>query len=145
MGLKRWWRNRFGKDVRVFRDDEIIEAYVLAGAEMGSVVSMIYMGECVGFDRLLDQWQLTEKAYSGLGYRTLSIDDFVSFGGWGKSIDHLVRVPRKEGETEVFHAAYYRQRYHRKMFISEAIGKAFQGEVAMAQYEMPSTDHLKQG
>lgn len=142
--LTKWYRRNFGKDKQTFRNDEVIEAYVLAGAEIGSAVSYIYMGECIGFDKLLDQWEATEKAYSGLGYRTLSIDDFVNYGGWGKSIEDKLRVPRKEGEPEVFHAKYYRETFFKKVGMSDAVIKAMQGEAAVGHYMMPSTDHLKQ-
>ena len=143
--LSRWYRRNFGKDKQTFRDDEVVEAYMAAGCEIGSAVSYIYMGECIGFDKLLDQWEATEKAYSALGFRTLSIDDFVSAGGWGKDIAELVRVPRKEGEREVFHAAFYREHYFQKMGgMHEAVLKAMSGEVATGTYAVPSTDHLKQ-
>jgi hypothetical protein len=144
MGLKRWWRRNFAKDKQAFRNDEVIEAYIAAGCEIGQAVSYIYMGECVGFDKLLDQWETTEKAYSALGYRTLSIDDFTGTA-WGHSIDELVRVPRKEGEPEVFHAAFYREHFFQKVGMNEAVIKAMSGEAAVGHYAVPSTEHLKQG
>jgi len=144
MGLRRWWRRNFAKDKQAFRNDEVIEAYFAAGAEFGSVVSMIYMGECIGFDKLLDLWETTEKAYSDLGYRTLSIDDFVSLS-WGHSVDGLMRVPRKEGEPVVLHAPYYREHFFGKVGINSAVLKAMQGEVAVGHYMVPTTEHLKQG
>lgn len=145
MGLMAWWRRKFGKDVKTFTDDEKVEAYVTAGAEIGSAVSYIYMGECIGFDKLLDQWEAAEKAYSDLGYRTLSIDDFTSYGGWGHDIEPLLRVPRKEGEKPVYHAAYYREHFFGKVGMSDVVKKALSGEVAVGNYAVPSTDHLKQG
>jgi hypothetical protein len=142
MGIRAWWRRKFGKDVPTFTSDEIVQAYVTAGIEFGDVVSMIYMGECIGFDELFEKWEDAEKAYAGLGYRTLSIDDFISAGGYGTDIDPLLRVPRKEGETVVFHAAYYREHFlHRNMMVSvtpvEGGSGAFTG-----QYIRPSTAHL---
>lgn len=144
MGLRAWWRRKFGKDISTFTDDQKVEAYVMAGGEMGSAVSYIYMGECIGFDKLLDQWEATERAYSELGFRTLSIDDFTSYGGYGKEVDHLLRVPRKQGEPVVFHAAYYREHFFKRVGMSDAVKKAMQGEVAVGHYQVPSTDHLKQ-
>ena len=143
MGIKAWWRRNFGKDAKTFANEEIVQAYVMAGGEFGSVVSMIYMGECVGFEKLFEQWERTEEAYAGLGYRTLSIDDFVGFGGWGHSIDPLLRVPRKEGEEPVRHATYYREHFLGKCGMSEAVVKAMSGEVAVGHYAVPSTEHLK--
>ena len=143
MGLKAWWRGKFGKDVKTFTNEEIVTAYVNAGAEFGDVVSYIYMGECIGFADLLAQWEKTEAAYAELGYRTLSIDDFVSFGGYGKSIDDLLKVPRKEGEKAVLHAAYYRENFLGKVGMNAAVIEAMQGHAAVGHYVMPSTDHLK--
>jgi hypothetical protein len=134
MGIRTWWQRKFGKDVSAFSDDQKIEAYYLAGCEIGNAASYVYMGECVGFDKLLDQWEVTERAYSALGFRALSIDDFIRCGGWGHDIDHLMRVPRKEGEPEVFHAAYYREHF---MGMSNAVTRAL--------HAVPTTEHLKQG
>ncbi len=144
MSIKAWWRRKFGKDAKTFANEEVVQAYVMAGGEIGSAVSYIYMGECIGFDKLLDQWEKTEKAYAELGYRTLSIDDFTGFGGWGKDIEQLLRQPRKEGEKPVYHAAYYREHYFGKMGMSSIVQKALQGEVACGNYEVPTTEHLKE-
>jgi hypothetical protein len=144
MGLRAWWRRKFGNNVRTFTDEQTVEAYVMAGAEMGSAVSYIYMGECIGFDKLLGQWEATEKAYVDLGFRTLSIDDFVRYGGYAASIDKLLRVPRKRNEKPVYHAAYYRERFFEKVGMSGAVVKALHGEAAVGCYVRPSTDHLKE-
>jgi len=143
MGLKAWWRKTFGKDAKTFTDEEKVQSYVMAGTQMGDAVSYIYMGECVGFGELLDKWEAAERAYADLGYRTLSIDDFTSYGGYGLNIEKLFRVPRKEGEPVVLHAAYYRQKYFRKMGRSSVIEEALKGNVAVGNYEVPTTDHLK--
>jgi hypothetical protein len=146
MGLRAWWRRNFGKDISTFTDDQKVEAYTLAGGEIGSAVSCIYLGECIGFDKLLDQWEVTERAYSALGFRTLSIDDFTSYArDYGTDVNRLLRVPRKQGEPVVLHAAYYREHFFRKVGMHEAVKKALGGEVAVGNYVMPSTDHLKQG
>ena len=144
MGFSAWWRRKFGKDIKTFTDDQKVEAYVMAGGEIGSAVSYIYMGECIGFDKLLDSWEEAEKAYAALGFRTLSIDDFTSFGGWGKPIEDKLRVPRKAGEPVIFHAAYYRENFFGKVGMSDVVKKALGGEVACGNYAVPSTDHLKQ-
>lgn len=145
MGLLKWARNKWGKDVKTFSNEQVIEAYVAAGAQMGDAVSYIYMGECIGFDKLLDQWEASEKAYSDLGFRTLSIDDFTSYGGYGRPIDHLLRVPRKNGEPPILHAAYYREHFFGKIGMSDAVKQALSGEVAVGHYQVPSSEHLKQG
>lgn len=145
MGLLAWWRRKFGKDVKTFSDDQKVEAYVTAGAEIGSAVSYIYMGECIGFDKLLDQWEASEKAYSDLGFRTLSIDDFTSYGGYGTEIAPLLRVPRKQGEPVILHAAYYRKHFFRRAGRQVDFDKVFKdGDVFTGTYQVPSTEHLKQ-
>ncbi len=144
MGLKAWWRRTFGKDVPTFKNDEKVQAYVMAGGEFGSAVSYIYLGECVGFTELLEHWETTERAYAEMGFRTLSIDDFRGFGGYGIDIDPLLRVPRKKGEEPVYHAAYYRDHFLGKVSMSEAVTRAFQGEASVGTYEVPSTEHLKE-
>ena len=80
---------------------------------------------------LLDHWEKTEQAYAAMGFKTLSVDDFRSFGGYGIDIEPLLRVPRKAGEEPMFHAAYYRDHFLGTVSMSEAVSKAFQGEAAV--------------
>jgi hypothetical protein len=140
-GLKAWWRRLFGTDVATFSNDQVISAYALAGTEFGDVVSLIYMGECIGFDALFEQWEAAEQAYSRLGFRTLSVDDFVAAGGWGRDIDPLLRVPRKEGEPVILHAAYYRQHFLHQTLIVNVSPVGVAGTV-VAEYVCPSSAHL---
>lgn len=144
MGLKAWWRRNFAKDRETFRNDEVIEAYVMAGGEFGSAVSYIYMGECVGFEDMLQKWEQAEKAYAEMGYKTLSVDDFTSFGGYGTDIEPLLRQPRKVGEEPVFHATYYRENFLGAASMNDAVKKALSGEAAVGHYVRPSTEHLKE-
>lgn len=143
MSLKSWWRNKFGVDVPTITNNDIVNAYVTAGAMMGDAVGMIFMGECIGFGDMLDRWEETEKAYAELGFRTLSIDEFVEFGYKGHDIEHLFRVPRKVGEQSALHAAYYRENFFKKMNMHEAVKEAFGGVVGCGMFEVPSTQHLK--
>jgi len=139
MGIRAWWRRKFGKDISTFTDEEKVTAYVMAGCEMGGAVSYIYMGEQVGFDKLLDQWETAEKAYAGLGFRTLSVDDFMRTA-WGHSIDGLLRIPRRQGEKPVYHAVYYREHFFGKIGMLDIVKLA----IASGNYMVPSTEHLKE-
>ena len=65
-----------------FLSDRTVEArYVRAGGRFGDAVSYVYMGECIGFKRMLHAWARWEKEYARRGYRTLSLDTFEEYGG----------------------------------------------------------------
>lgn len=140
MGLKRWWQEKFGKRIQARRDEKVIEAYLTAGAQFGDVVSYLYMGECVGFEELLAKWEVAERAYAALGYRTLSIDDFEQLGGWGKPVE--LYVARQEGEEPVYHAAYYRQNYLHKVKPAIDFAELVKGHVQSGNWAVPTTKHL---
>lgn len=120
------------------------DSYLEAGAEFGDAVSHIYMGECIGFPGMLEKWESWEREYSALGYRTLSIDDFVSIGGWGKDPEELgFGEMRRDGEKPIFHARYYREHYLGKANRHPAIRAAFDGFASSGEYFLPTTNHLK--
>lgn len=81
--------------------------YVNAGADFGDAVSYDFLGECVGFDKLFKRWAGWEREYARRGYRTISLDAFIGFGGYGEPIDNLVGVKREEGEEPIYHADHY--------------------------------------
>lgn len=85
--------------------------YSNAGARFGGDVSYIYMGECLGFRNHLKKWARWEKEYSGRGFRTVSIDDFIRAGGYGENISSLLGIKRAENENPVLHAELYRKTY----------------------------------
>jgi hypothetical protein len=93
------------------RREYIVEQYVRSGAVFGEALSYLYMGECVGFHGMKERWTQLERLYAGLGYRTISLESFVEYGGYGKAIDHLVRVKRADDEQPVFHSVTFQQRY----------------------------------
>lgn len=143
--ITKTFRKMLGKPVKVtpITDDQLVESYVLHGSEFGSVVSMIYMGECVGFEELLTAWENAEAHYAELGYRTLTVDAFVSYGGWGHDIADLVRVPRDIGEEPVYHARYYREHFLGQCPPAIDFNKmAADGEIQSGNYAVPSTEHL---
>jgi hypothetical protein len=101
----------FARHYAIVRREWVVEQYVRAGAVFGEALSYLYMGECVGFHSMKERWAKLERLYAELGYRTIPLEDFVEYGGYGKSIDHLVRVRRPDGEDAVFHAVTFAQNY----------------------------------
>lgn len=90
---------------RKFLSDRSVEkSYVQAGAEFGNAVSYVYMGKCAGFEILLDTWAKWEKEYSERGYRTISLDYFIEFGGYGTDKNSMLRIKMDTNEKPVFHA-----------------------------------------
>ncbi len=49
-----------------------------------------------------DELDRLEVAYADLGYRILSVDDWIDHGGYGKDIERLWLVKRFPGERPVF-------------------------------------------
>lgn len=123
-------------------DEEVVQRYIDAGAIFGDAVSYIYMGECVGFEDRLKDWEEAEQAYAALGYRTISLDDFVSFGGYGKELQGLT-VARDEGEAPIYHAVYYRVHFLGRCSPVINFDEMMKtGEAQVGTYAVPSTKHL---
>lgn len=76
--------------------------YLDRGAFIGDALSYSYMGKAVGFDKILLRLVSWEEEYARRGFMPISLDDFVDFGGYGKDISDLLRVPH-QGKP-VFHA-----------------------------------------
>lgn len=95
----------------VIRREYIVEQYIRSGAVFGEALSYLHMGECVGFQGMKERFAKLERLYADLGYRTIPLEDFLEYGGYGKAIDHLVRVKRAEGEEPILHAITFQQRY----------------------------------
>ena len=91
-------------------DKQVEEKYVEAGADFGDALSYEYsMGKCVVFDGMCLEWARWEFEYSKRGYRTISLDDFVDLGGYGKPLKGL-SVKRKPKEQIILYAVLYRQK-----------------------------------
>lgn len=110
-----WWR-------KFLSDNQVASRYVCAGSHVGSVVNYFYreegmgfsMGRCSGFEELLDRWDGWEQEYARRGFRTISLDAFVEYGGQGFPINHFVGQRRYENESPVFHAQMYGAEYLRR-------------------------------
>lgn len=132
--------------------DKMVEKkYIKAGAAFGDAVSYIYMGRCVGFEKLFENWRKWEAEYARRGYHTVSLDDFIEYGGYGKTIKKL-GIKRQQDEKPVFHAEIYRQKYLGKEealvdrpTVTEVEVKTKKGErvkrpVFSGCYELPTTE-----
>jgi len=114
--------------------------YVDAGAGFGGAVSYLYMGECIGFKSMLNRWAGWEQEYALRGYRTVSLDDFVKLGGYGKNIDTLLGIKRDENEEPVLHAQIYRKEFLGKVEPVIDIEKMMSdGQPQVGTYQLPST------
>lgn len=122
-------------------DAQVEGRYVNACAHFGSALSYIAMGECVGFEKLLAQWEKWEAEYARRGYRTLPSDDLVSYGGYGRPLVGL-GVKRRSLEQPVFHARIYREKFLGKVKPVVDLGALMSGKNAGWQqgtYTIPST------
>ncbi len=126
--------------VRYLSDKKVEKYYVKAGADFGDAVSYIYMGECIGFRGMLRRWTWWEKEYSHRGYRTISIDDFIGYGGYGKELSGL-GVKLKQGEKAVLHAEIYKDRFLRKVVAQINLQELLDGDgkPQVGHYCLPGT------
>lgn len=123
------------------RQKKIVDEYRNAGSDFGNAVSYLYLGECIDFREKFERWEAAEQAYAGLGFRTLSIDDFVQIGGYSNTLDEKFRVSRELSERIVLHAAVYRER-----FLTSPIAPAVNlsallqgGKMVTGTYMLPTT------
>jgi hypothetical protein len=114
-------------------DSTVTKRYVEVGGAFGDAVSYTYLGECVGFKSMLEKWAFWEREYARRGYRTVSVDDLIGFGGYGARIDHLLG---KREKNPSLHAEIYRKEYLGK---TEPVIDLTKGEPQMAIYQLPTT------
>ncbi len=120
-------------------DAKVAQRYLNAGTEFGDAVSYIYMGECVGFEKMLDKWAKLEKEYASRGYKTISIDDFIKAGGYGKDISDLLMI--KVDKEQPLHAEIYKKHFLGKM--GDSVIDPNVREVQTGIYFLPSTENIK--
>ena len=116
--------------------------YTNVGKRFGDDVSYVpAMGECIGFESDLNRWADWEKEYSDRGFRTVSLDEFIKAGGYGKSIDNLLSVKRNEGEHPILHAEIYRNIFLGRINPALDLAKLMtDGQIQSGEYTLPSTD-----
>jgi hypothetical protein len=126
---------------KLLPDSSVETHYVRAGADFGDAVSSLFMGECIGFEKLLTRWGGWENEYARRGFRTVSIDRFVELGGYERSIDALLGRRRVDGEEPIFHAKIYSERFLGKVRPVVDIGKMMaDGQPQSGTYTLPSTE-----
>ncbi len=123
------------------KDEKLVKKYVEAGAKFGDAVSYLYIGECIGFEDLLNAWAKAEKEYASKGFRTIPIDDFILYGGYGKEIKGVYQLYqlRKPNEEPIYHAEIYRERFLGKTPPSINMDEVFKGNIQSGTQIIPST------
>lgn len=97
---------------RFLTDKQVEKRYIKAGEIFGDALSYGFMGECSGFKRMLAKWEKWEAEYIKRGYRTLPIDDFIDYGGYGVPLPLKdIWKKRDKNEKPIFHAKTYRDIY----------------------------------
>lgn len=126
-------------------DQDLLNNYVEAGAIFGSAVSQLYMGECIGFDKLFRKWEKLEKEYINRGYRAISLDSFVEHGGYGEEIDHLYLVKRAPDEKPFYHAKIYREHFLGQVPPALDLEKMMEdGKPQYGNFYVPSTESFQE-
>ena len=124
-----------------FSDKSVEKRYVTAGANFGDAVSYSGMGSVVGFEDMLNSWAGWEKEYSIRGYRTISLESFIDFGGYGVKIDHLLGKKRAEKEQPKLHAQTYTAKYPQEPTPVINLEKMMKDRQPQAgAYQLPSTE-----
>jgi hypothetical protein len=128
-----------------FTDEQVQKRYVKAGAFFGDALSCSYLGEPAGVQSLLSRWAKWEREYVRRGYKTLSLDVFISYGGYGTPLEGLGTL-RNDKEPAAYHAEIYRQKYLGKINPAVDMSKLMAGECQKGEYVPPSTEEtVKEG
>lgn len=136
--VKKFIRWLFFLYTKYLPDALVEKKYTQAGAIFGAAVSYIYMGECIGFKRFLRKWARWEAEYSRRGYRTLSIDSFINYGGYCEPLEGLM-VKRHTNEQIILHAELYKKEYLGKVKPVISLKRGMDGETQAGTYSLPST------
>ncbi len=128
---------------QLLTDKQVQTFYVNAGKNFGDAVSYIFLEECLGFDAMHTSWAEWEREYAHRGFRTISVDDFIAAGGYGRDISPLVGVKREEGEIPILHAKLYEDYFLGKIKPAISLDDAFSdGDSVEIQYQLPSTQSI---
>lgn len=118
--------------------------YVAAGTDFGNAASYVpVMGECEGFEGLLDAWDSWEREYVRRGFRTINLDILIGVGGYSREFpEGVLGEKRKDNESPVFHAQHYRKNFLGKITPAIDLGSLVEGDVKVGTYTPLSTAHL---
>jgi hypothetical protein len=122
--------------LKFLTDNQVTSRYKKAGSFFGVAVSMLHMGECVGFEKRLRRWEKWEAEYARRGYKPLSVDDFIH-ASYGNDISQKLHCLQPEGEEPRFHAKIYREKYLGKV---KALINLGVDEVQFGYYVVPTTE-----
>lgn len=75
--------------LRILPTKWLIKRYIHHGACFGDAVSYLYMGECVGFRRMLRRLIRYEAEIARRGYMPHALCEFEGYGGYGKPLPKL--------------------------------------------------------
>ena len=137
--VRTMWLWFYGMVVRRwYSDAAVIRKYSASGRVFGYAVSFVSpMGECVGFEELLNEWDFWERHLLLRGYRSLPIDDFVQYGGYGIA---LPPIEKSSPESPCLsHAEIYRQMFLGKIGPAMDFGQMEEGQVYTGTFIEPST------
>ncbi len=105
-------RKFFSGKTAILSNQELEQKYLKAGKRFGDgLVSYLYRGECIELREILDKLAEYEKEYAKRGYKTISIDDFVGFGGYGYPINYLLGKKLEADEVPRYHSEIYRDKF----------------------------------
>lgn len=126
---------------RLLSDKSVQQKYIDAGASFGDAVSYSYAGEVVGFQEMLKNWEAWEEEYARRGFRTISLDAFINFGGYGEPIDHILNKKRDEKEQPILHAKKFKEKTGGKIKPVLDLKKMIADEKPQSgKYTLPSTE-----
>lgn len=120
-------------------DRKVEKQYVSAGAKLGDALSYSYLGIPVGLSILIDIWEEWETEYSKRGYRTVSLDSFINYGGGYTKNLNGIGIKREEGEELISHVARYRRLYPGELRSVISVKKVTKRSF-MGRYTLPSTE-----
>ena len=127
--------------MKLLSDNAVAERYVKAGAAVGETVSYFYLGLSPFFELAHDAWKGWEKEYAGRGFRTISLDDFIQFGGYGISIENRLGKRRNTHELPVFHAQLFTPEHYHSLQPRTSLQELIQEEKPFSgAYELPGTE-----
>ena len=109
--------------------------YIRAGAEVGDWFS--YGAQIKESDSVFKKWRAYEEEYSSRGFRTISLDEFIAYGGYERDISHLLRQERESGEEPILHAERYLKIYKDHPL---SITTRTSNGITFGSYEIPSTE-----
>ncbi|MCK5084518.1 MAG: hypothetical protein KAQ64_02595 [Candidatus Pacebacteria bacterium] len=124
------------EEVTELSNEEVTENYLEAGAEFGSAIGP--MGECVGFEKMLNEWARWELEYAERGFKTIPIDVFADsdFGFYKEMIKKFVGVRRDSIKKPIYHAEIFREIYLGRIKPVVDLGTP---EIQVGNYLVPTT------